>query len=100
MKKKRKKMEAVFKEKVKKMNFDEIKTKMLVLEAASEVFSRYGKERTTVKMIAEKAEVPASVILQYFKDIDELYSELLWYLWHIGKARYDSSKYNQEDFRD
>ncbi|MBN2184540.1 MAG: TetR/AcrR family transcriptional regulator [Candidatus Krumholzibacteriota bacterium] len=51
-----------------------------ILEAASEVFGQYGFEKTSMQMIAEKAELSVGKIYTHFKGKEAIYRELIEYI--------------------
>lgn len=48
-----------------------------IIQAASEVFARQGYAATRVQSIAQRAGIPKSNVLYYFKSKDNLYSQVL-----------------------
>ncbi|MCP2520353.1 TetR/AcrR family transcriptional regulator [Candidatus Aminicenantes bacterium AC-335-K20] len=51
--------------------------KQTILEAAIEIFSRKGYEKTNMEEIAEKAELSKGVIYYYFESKEKLFEELV-----------------------
>lgn len=56
------------------------KTKLNLLLVAGELFSLYGYSGTSIRTIAEKAEVPVSAVNYYFGNKKSLYEAVLDYL--------------------
>ena len=66
-------------------DFDEIKGKVLILETASDLFSEFGRDGVKMEKVADVSGLTFEQIHEYFNDIDELYSQVLWYLWYKGQ---------------
>lgn len=50
-------------------------TRERIQEAARELFARLGYERTTVRLIAEKADIHPSLVIRYFESKERLFAE-------------------------
>lgn len=52
-------------------------SKKNILDAAREIFSKKGYTKTTIKEVAERAEISIGGIYLYYKNKEELYTELI-----------------------
>ena len=62
-----------------------------ILEAASEIFGKYGYEKTSMQMIAERAELSVGKIYTHFEGKEAIYSELIEYIVTLVHLRCDSA---------
>jgi AcrR family transcriptional regulator len=56
---------------------ERVRRRMEILEAAEELFARFGYEKACVKAIAERAELSVGQIYNHFKGKEEIFRELM-----------------------
>jgi TetR/AcrR family transcriptional regulator len=56
---------------------ERLRHRMEILEAAEELFARFGYEKTGVKQIAERVELSVGQIYNHFKGKEEIFRELM-----------------------
>ncbi|MBB5346799.1 CerR family C-terminal domain-containing protein [Desulfoprunum benzoelyticum] len=67
-----------------------VTTKEKILEAAADIFGREGFKATTIRRIAESAQVNVAAINYHFRDKEGLYAAVLEHVFHTGFARFPS----------
>jgi len=65
-------------------------TKEKILEAAGDIFGREGFKATTIRRIAEVAQVNVAAINYHFRDKQGLYTAVLEHVFHTGFTRFPS----------
>ena len=65
-------------------------TKERILEAAGDIFGCEGFKATTIRRIAESAQVNIAAINYHFRDKEGLYAAVLEHVFHLGFTRFPS----------
>ena len=72
------------------MSEQTVPTKERILEAAGDIFGREGFKATTIRRIAEVAQVNIAAINYHFRDKEGLYAAVLEHVFHLGFTRFPS----------
>jgi AcrR family transcriptional regulator len=72
-------------------------TKERILETAGDIFGREGFKATTIRRIAEAAQVNVAAINYHFRDKEGLYAAVLEHVFHSGFTKFPSSMGIAED---
>lgn len=72
-------------------------TKERLLETAGDIFGREGFKATTIRRIAEAAQVNVAAINYHFRDKEGLYAAVLEHVFHSGFTKFPSSMGIAED---
>ena len=70
-------------------SFDKTNTKERIMSSAIRLFSRYGYEGTSVRMLCNESDVNISSISFYFGSKDNLYHDCLQYIADLADSYYD-----------
>ena len=70
-------------------NTDNNETRQKILDAGFDLFTQYGFEGTTTRMIAQKADVPLSSISFYFGTKQALYESIVESIFHNVSTVFD-----------